>query len=61
VRAIWEQEPRPENRIALSDEVDFIGHRRAQMIWRKSPMDKKTFTTMACASAAISPRRTPAD
>jgi GMC oxidoreductase len=47
VRAIWEQEPRPENRIALSDEVDFFGHRRAQMIWRKSPMDKKTFTTMA--------------
>ena len=47
VRAIWEQEPRAGNRIALAEEVDFFGNPRAQMIWRKSPLDKKTFTTMA--------------
>ena len=47
VRATWEQEPRVENRIALAEDVDFFGRPRARMIWRKSELDKKIFTTLA--------------
>jgi choline dehydrogenase-like flavoprotein len=47
VRASWEQEPRADNRIALADDVDVFGNPRPQMIWRKSALDKRTFTTLA--------------
>jgi choline dehydrogenase-like flavoprotein len=47
VRASWEQEPRAENQIALGDDVDVFGNPRVQMIWHKSELDRRTFTTLA--------------
>jgi choline dehydrogenase-like flavoprotein len=43
VRAAWEQEPRPENRIVLSEtETDRFGMPRAELHWTKSDLDRKT-------------------
>lgn len=47
VRASWEQEPRADNRIALTEEVDYFGNPRVAMLWQKSELDRKTFTTLA--------------
>lgn len=42
LRAAWEQEPRHENRIELSDERDELGIPRARLVWRQSELDRRT-------------------
>jgi len=42
VRAAWEQEPRADNRIELSDERDALGMPRSRLHWRKSKTDFRT-------------------
>ncbi|MGJ7460222.1 FAD-dependent oxidoreductase [Halomonas sp. MA07-2] len=42
LRAAWEQEPRLENRIELTREVDSIGMPRARLVWRQSTLDLHT-------------------
>lgn len=42
IRAAWEQEPRPDNRITLDKETDPFGIPRVVLHWRKSPLDRRT-------------------
>jgi choline dehydrogenase-like flavoprotein len=42
LRAAWEQEPRRENRIELTREVDSLGMPRARLVWRQSALDVRT-------------------
>ena len=42
LRAAWEQEPRRENRIELTREVDSLGMPLARLVWRQSPLDMRT-------------------
>jgi choline dehydrogenase-like flavoprotein len=42
LRAAWEQEPRFENRIELSDELDGVGIPRSRLVWRQSDLDRRT-------------------
>lgn len=42
LRAAWEQEPRHENRIELSDERDELGIPRTRLVWRQSELDRRT-------------------
>ncbi|SNY98915.1 FAD-dependent oxidoreductase [Halomonas sp. hl-4] len=42
LRAAWEQEPRHENRIELSDELDELGVPRSRLVWRQSDLDRRT-------------------
>ncbi|MBT2785111.1 MULTISPECIES: GMC family oxidoreductase [unclassified Halomonas] len=42
VRAAWEQEPRYDNRIELSDELDKLGVPRSRLVWRQSELDRRT-------------------
>lgn len=42
VRASWEQEPRYENRVELSDSVDELGIPRPRLVWKKSELDLRT-------------------
>lgn len=43
--AVWEQEPRAENRVALSAKKDPYGAPLADLHWRKSQLDLKTVHT----------------
>ena len=47
LRAAWEQEPLPENRIELSDELDMLGVPRPILYWKKSERDRKTVQVAA--------------
>lgn len=40
--AVWEQEPRAENRVSLGDETDSLGVPRPRLHWRKSEADRRT-------------------
>ncbi|MEH6640782.1 FAD-dependent oxidoreductase [Vreelandella glaciei] len=42
LRAAWEQEPRYDNRIELSDELDKLGVPRSRLVWRQSELDRHT-------------------
>lgn len=42
LRASWEQEPRFENRVELSDELDKLGIPRSRLVWRQSDLDRHT-------------------
>tara|TARA_R110002049_G_scaffold140758_1_gene302036 strand:+ start:5214 stop:6689 length:1476 start_codon:yes stop_codon:yes gene_type:complete len=42
LRAAWEQEPRFENRIELSDELDDLGVPRSRLVWQQSELDRRT-------------------
>lgn len=42
LRAAWEQEPRYDNRIELSDELDKLGVPRSRLVWRQSELDRRT-------------------
>ncbi|TVP47379.1 MAG: GMC family oxidoreductase [Halomonas sp.] len=42
LRASWEQEPRYENRIELSEELDDLGIPRSRLVWRQSELDRHT-------------------
>ena len=42
LRAAWEQEPRYDNRIELSDELDSLGVPRSRLVWRQSALDRHT-------------------
>ena len=42
LRAAWEQEPRFENRIELSDELDELGVPRSRLVWQQSELDRRT-------------------
>ncbi|MGP9653199.1 FAD-dependent oxidoreductase [Halomonas sp. AOP35-4E-18] len=42
LRAAWEQEPRFDNRIELSDELDELGVPRSRLVWRQSDLDRHT-------------------
>jgi choline dehydrogenase-like flavoprotein len=42
LRAAWEQEPRYDNRIELSDELDDLGVPRSRLVWRQSELDRHT-------------------
>lgn len=42
VRAAWEQEPRYENRIELSDQQDALGLPRSRLVWQQSALDRHT-------------------
>lgn len=39
-----EQAPNPESRVVLGEELDALGHRRANLDWRLTPLDTHTFT-----------------
>lgn len=47
VRASWEQEPRFENRVELSEQHDELGIPRSRLIWRKNLEDLKTIQVTA--------------
>jgi choline dehydrogenase-like flavoprotein len=47
VHAAWEQEPRAENRIELSEARDALGMPRPKLFWRKSAADLHTVQTVA--------------
>ena len=42
IRAAWEQEPRVENRIELSEELDELGVPRSCLVWQQSELDRRT-------------------
>lgn len=42
LRASWEQEPRFENRIELTEEPDALGIPRSRLVWQQSPLDRHT-------------------
>ncbi len=42
LRAAWEQEPRFDNRIELSDELDELGVPRSRLLWQQSELDRRT-------------------
>ncbi|MCA1773338.1 MAG: GMC family oxidoreductase [Halomonas sp.] len=42
LRAAWEQEPRYDNRIELSDELDSLGVPRSRLVWQQSDLDRRT-------------------
>lgn len=42
LRAAWEQEPRFNNRIELSREVDALGIPRSRLVWQQSALDRHT-------------------
>ncbi|KHJ52373.1 GMC oxidoreductase [Vreelandella venusta] len=42
LRAAWEQEPRFDNRVALSEEHDEFGIPRSRLFWRQSALDYHT-------------------
>lgn len=42
LRAAWEQEPRFENRIELSQELDKLGVPRSRLVWQQSELDRRT-------------------
>lgn len=42
LRASWEQEPVPENRIELSDDLDSVGMPRVNLYWKKNETDLRT-------------------
>lgn len=42
LRAAWEQEPRFENRIELSEELDELGVPRSRLVWQQSELDRRT-------------------
>ncbi|MBR9903058.1 MAG: GMC family oxidoreductase, partial [Gammaproteobacteria bacterium] len=42
LRAAWEQEPRYDNRIELSDELDKLGVPRSRLVWQQSELDRRT-------------------
>ncbi|MBS9404768.1 GMC family oxidoreductase [Halomonas sp. TRM85114] len=47
LRAAWEQEPRRENRIELTREVDSLGMPRARLVWHQSALDVRTIRDSA--------------
>lgn len=47
LRAAWEQEPRAENHVALSNEVDRFGIPRPALYWEKTALDVKTVRSTA--------------
>lgn len=51
IRSIIEQEPNPNSRITLTNEVDAFGLRRLQMDWRLTQKDLKTFRVLCIESA----------
>jgi choline dehydrogenase-like flavoprotein len=42
-----EQAPNPESRVLLGDEKDALGHRRLQLDWRLSDIDKRSIRQLA--------------
>jgi len=42
LRAAWEQEPRFDNRIELSEELDELGVPRSRLVWQQSDLDRHT-------------------
>ena len=42
IAGAWEQQPREQNRIELSDEVDALGMPKVLLHWRKSELDRRT-------------------
>ncbi|MGO3005353.1 MAG: GMC family oxidoreductase, partial [Halomonas sp.] len=42
LRAAWEQEPRYDNHIELSDDVDSLGVPRSRLVWQQSDLDRHT-------------------
>ncbi|RUR37830.1 GMC oxidoreductase [Vreelandella populi] len=42
LRAAWEQEPRFENRVELSEELDSLGIPRSRLVWTQSALDRHT-------------------
>ncbi|MGO2243203.1 MAG: FAD-dependent oxidoreductase [Halomonas sp.] len=42
LRAAWEQEPRHDNHIELSDDVDSLGVPRTRLVWQQSDLDRHT-------------------
>lgn len=42
LRAAWEQEPRFENRVELSEELDELGVPRSRLVWLQSELDRRT-------------------
>jgi choline dehydrogenase-like flavoprotein len=53
LRAAWEQEPRPDNRVELADDADRFGVARARLHWKRSETDLRTIQTSAQAFAAF--------
>jgi choline dehydrogenase-like flavoprotein len=54
LNAAWEQEPRSENRVALSDRAtDRLGVPRPVLHWRKSPLDRRTAKVTAARLGAL--------
>jgi hypothetical protein len=51
IGSLIEQEPDPDSRISLTDEVDSLGLRRVQMNWQLNGRDLKTIRTIAIESA----------
>ena len=47
LEAHCEQEPNPDSRVSLSDEVDALGMRRARVDWRVTDLHKKTVEALA--------------
>lgn len=42
LRAAWEQEPRFDNRVELSEELDQLGIPRSRLVWQQSELDRHT-------------------
>lgn len=42
LRAAWEQEPRFDNRVELTDELDALGIPRSRLVWQQSALDRHT-------------------
>lgn len=42
MRAAWEQEPRFDNRVELSEELDSLGIPRSRLVWTHSALDRHT-------------------
>jgi hypothetical protein len=51
ITSVIEQEPNPDSRVSLTDDIDSLGLRRVQLNWQLSDSDLRTIRTLSIESA----------